>query len=487
MKYITLGLLLVGLLIFSKPSGNTQQWIADFDKLKEEMVKGYANLKFSTIKEGLDLAELNKRTTLQLEQAKSKEDAQEIIMNFLKIFNDGHLRARKYRVPDKNLNSDKAFRELNSNDSAFSALTKMAYEKRAPKFPIQYDSVAGYEPLTSKENPFPLAIIKKDEDKIGVLRIGFFGYWRYWDTALSLWEEHSQTFEGNCDNECQWTFTKMVEKELTQKLIQQIDLAKSLEVDALIVDVSGNGGGTEWYEAVARLFSDSKLRNPPFYVVKHTIWQNVLSPQLKLIDADLANPDINVPLKNALQQLKDHTSQLLESCINHCDPNDVWSNNNLECLDLLEHAYAYELPEAITEDKQFRELHTKNLIQTNRFLPFKRGIFADKDRLFIVQDRGSGSATEGFTSILQSNEAAIIVGETSYGAGCGYTNGGQEVVLEHLDLVVKMPDCVRLRKDGTNEIYGIKPDIAIGWEEDSTSFEKGALVIDGIQKYIRNH
>lgn len=478
---------LLGFVSFNNPPKDNKKWIADFEKLKTEMVNGYSNLKFAREKERLNLKKLNEKTLLGLESAKSREEAQSVIREFLKSFNDGHLRARIYNVPgNTNIKTMSGSSALTNKDMAATALIKMAYEKREPKFTIHYDSVPGYEMLSTDENPFPSAIIEKQNHRIGVLRIGFFGYWRYWDTASNLWEEFRKSFDGDCDRECEWSFTQKVENKLTQLLIQNILELKSRNIDALVVDVSGNGGGTEWYEAVARLFSADKLIDPPFYFTNHAIWQNVLTNQLKLIDDDLNNTAIQVELRTSLRGHRKFIEGLLKNSIDHCETNQVWLNNDLNCLKLVHHPYAYRLPRDIMDHPQFMELRSKYILQTHRFMPYTRGVYDTSDRLFIVQDHRSGSATEGFTSILQSNGAAIIVGETSFGAGCGYTNGGFEVVLENIGLAVKMPDCVRLRNDGKNEFLGINPDIPIHWSKDNSSFQKGNMVIESIWDYVRN-
>jgi C-terminal processing protease CtpA/Prc len=83
--------------------------------------------------------------------------------------------------------------------------------------------------------------------------------------------------------------------------------------------------------------------------------------------------------------------------------------------------------------------------------------------LFVVIDGGTASASEQFATLLQYNRSATIVGEKSYGAGCGYTRGGIKLYLGNTELRVWMPDCVRIRADGENELSGIEPDVA-GWK-----------------------
>jgi C-terminal processing protease CtpA/Prc len=84
--------------------------------------------------------------------------------------------------------------------------------------------------------------------------------------------------------------------------------------------------------------------------------------------------------------------------------------------------------------------------------------------LVVLVDRRTASAAEGFASILRDNGAAVVMGEHTYGAGCGYTDGGIQHALPHTGLDVHLPDCVRVRADGTNEVEGVTPDVPIAWD-----------------------
>ena len=159
---------------------------------------------------------------------------------------------------------------------------------------------------------------------------------------------------------------------------------------------------------------------------------------------------------------------------NKCSVNKIWLEQQFGCAELIEHPYASELPIQIMNDVQFDLLKVKQILDASRFLPFRKNMYSGP--LYIIQDKYSASATEGFTSLLQQNNEAIIVGENSYGAGCGYTNGGIQVELKNLGLLVKMPDCSRYRKDGKNEIYGIEPDLPIYWNKNDSEHTKGQKV-----------
>ncbi len=67
--------------------------------------------------------------------------------------------------------------------------------------------------------------------------------------------------------------------------------------------------------------------------------------------------------------------------------------------------------------------------------------------------------------MLRDNGVALVIGERTFGAGCDYTNGGLPARLPHSGLIVHMPDCARLRLDGTNGIEGIAPDLPLEWSE----------------------
>jgi len=92
--------------------------------------------------------------------------------------------------------------------------------------------------------------------------------------------------------------------------------------------------------------------------------------------------------------------------------------------------------------------------------PYQEGIW--RGPLIVLVDGGTASAAEQFVAVLQDNQAAVILGAPTLGAGCGHTNGGTPTTLRHSGGVLEMPDCARFRADGSNEVMGIQPDILIG-------------------------
>jgi len=134
------------------------------------------------------------------------------------------------------------------------------------------------------------------------------------------------------------------------------------------------------------------------------------------------------------------------------------------------------------------ELHAlktdpSQLPHANIFHPLRYTYSENPDRLplYVLVDRHTWSAAEYFAALLQDNRAAVVVGELTGGAGCGYTNDGIPTLLPNSGAKVRMPDCVRLRKDGSNEVAGVTPDVLVPWANWESPFTKA----DKMLRYLR--
>jgi C-terminal processing protease CtpA/Prc len=81
--------------------------------------------------------------------------------------------------------------------------------------------------------------------------------------------------------------------------------------------------------------------------------------------------------------------------------------------------------------------------------------------LALLVDGRTASASEDMVVWLRESGAARIIGERTYGAGCGYVRGGAPARLESIGWEVKMPNCTRYTSDGINEVEGIAPDVEL--------------------------
>jgi len=93
--------------------------------------------------------------------------------------------------------------------------------------------------------------------------------------------------------------------------------------------------------------------------------------------------------------------------------------------------------------------------------PYREGVW--RGPLLVLIDGDTWSAAEEFAAVLQDNHAATIIGEPTGGAGCGHTDGSEPVTLTNSGAKLSLPDCARIRADGTNEVRGVIPDIPLPW------------------------
>ena len=96
--------------------------------------------------------------------------------------------------------------------------------------------------------------------------------------------------------------------------------------------------------------------------------------------------------------------------------------------------------------------------------------------LAVLVDGRTASASEDLIVWLHESRAATILGERTYGAGCGYVDGGAPIRLERIGCTVLMPNCARFTSDGVNEIEGIAPDVVLPLREGKASERLRRLV-----------
>ncbi|SPE31836.1 conserved hypothetical protein [Candidatus Sulfopaludibacter sp. SbA3] len=81
--------------------------------------------------------------------------------------------------------------------------------------------------------------------------------------------------------------------------------------------------------------------------------------------------------------------------------------------------------------------------------------------VYVLTNDKTYSAAEMFAAVLQNNRAAKIIGTRTGGDGCGFMNTPQPLVLPNSRLRFRIPNCVRIKADGTDEVAGVIPDIPI--------------------------
>jgi hypothetical protein len=444
----------------TRQGGDPSLWLQDFDILKHEMARGYANLEWSAAHQGLDLARLSRETEQRLSATSSRGKARRIVEEFLESFADPHLRAEPAEPPTAREGGNGSWTGPPATASAKEALRSFGYGKGDYDFGLRVDTLPGFEPITADGDPFPAGLLAlEDGRKIGALRIRYFGEDRYYDDAAETWDAFRGGIEGTCGSGCWWRFTLAVRSRLLSRLQSQLEELQKAGIDALLVDITGNGGGSEWCEDVARLLTPKRLRLTQGQFIKHAHWERQIEKEIGWLEEDLARRDLPPELQQQIQVALGEHQTLLDDVRTGCDGSSIWNGVAPPCRRLAADPHGqFEIPDSA--EPLAATLAAEHIL----FQPVRHPDFigAYDGPLFIAIDHGTASAAEQFATLLQAGEAAAILGEPSFGAGCGYTRGGIYLYLEHLGLRVRMPDCMRTRADGENELAGVQPDEA-GW------------------------
>jgi hypothetical protein len=375
-------------------AGQRAAWLADYAGLKASMQQGYANLDWIVAHRGLDLAALDRRTMERLQAAQAKADAVAAIDDFFAAFHDPHFRPSRGAAPEAALRNAAGVAQGEDAGEAggepvSQSCAELGYRARAREAAFDMASLERAAPVSS---PYFTAT---RAGSVGVLRIPSFDEQDYLAACEAAWRP------GRTARETQLATRAALQAELAR-------LAGGFRrggATMLAIDLTGNGGGSEWSEEAAALFTADKLTRP--------------------------SPRRVVPA---------------------CDRSGVWRGEAV-CANL---APAGEVDEL-------------------------EGTGAWAGPLAVLVDKRSASAAEDFAYWLAGSGVGRLVGERTFGAGCGYIDGGWAYQFKAFDAHAMMPNCSRYTAEGVNQIEGLEPAVAYDWTAGATDLPErlAALTASG--------
>ena len=457
----------------------TGVWLEDFAQLKREMSAQYANLEWAINSRGLDLKQLSAQTEARLLQAHNEAEAKKIIESFLDAFGDGHL---SVQWAQNNGNNSSPAETMQPN-SPVPLCQRLGYESHTQTLRIDFTKLNAFREINTQDSKyFSIGVLPvAARGDVGVIRIPIFSEYAFPDLCERVTAQMRLTENSPCDEECEDRVERSAANLLTAALARQIETLKRNKTSVLVVDITGNGGGTNWIESAARTLSAKPLRSPRQQFIRHEHWTKQLKRRLETIEADIrqsASPDRKLLLEGAdiLQKA------ILQSQL-PCDRGGIWENLKPDCSLVVtipslypQSVLAYAKP-GLLPDKP----SSRYLFYPSRYA-YREGVYSGQ--LMILADQGTWSSAEYFAAMLRDNNAATIIGEPTGGAGCGYTNGGIQTFLKNSRARVKIPDCVRLRADGTNEVAGITPDVLVPWRRNDSRYQRVKRVFDVLSEQV---
>lgn len=429
-----------------------KKWIEDFDYIEKSMSEAYPNFDAYEAKK-LSLLDLDKITREKLTNSNSDAESLQILENFIKQFGDGHLRLKK--VQHSTVAKDDSVKSINGSMPGLEVCKKLmdaGYKNFNFQFPMPMH--LGFTKPIIYGDVFQTSILSIGQQKIGFLRISSFGQGNYPDLCADEWHKFQKPGQS-CDKECQENFIYIVlAKRLLKELEGAVESLNVANVSSLVVDLSGNGGGTDWVSAAIRMLTNKPIKCGQFGFIKHPHWVKIFNEQKEEILTVLQKTS-DTKIKNKLNQKISTIESDLQEARKSCDRSSIWTEKvKPKCSLVVKKIVSDCKP---SDEYQFRE-----------------GLF--RKRLFILVDQGTASAAEDMASRLKESRAATILGSNTLGSGCGYVNDPIPFILPNSGMKLVMPNCVRYSRKGVNEVLGVEPDVQLPVQDMKSEVFTKALV-----------
>lgn len=452
------------------------RWREDFAQARQELARSYANLDWVVADRRIDLQALVERTEHGLATAKSDDEAVAVLDQFLDTFGDGHvylLRPQRAAAaaPAPTATATATATEMKTcRDMGFRPM-------RRDREGIDFGRTGQYEALTNEDAAIlPAGVLKAGGKRLGVIRIGLFA-----EQAFPALCEREHPAPAPCDSACQQKIFSRVGKTLTRTLERQAQALAAKKVDAIVVDITANGGGTDWAEAAARVLTGPGVVAPRISFIKHPHWVKGIDDRLKDVDLDLKRTTIGAAQRDWLLAARAELIKSRALAAEPCERDAIWNNQRVCALLVPPRLHSTGL-EATPRPLDFGGYESEWLhYNVARYEPN----VAWQGKLAILVDNRTASAAELFTATLRDNDRATLIGAPTKGLGCGYTDGGIPITLRNSGVQIKVSDCARLRANGENEVAGIVPDVLVPWRSNDSPYQRAARAFVALESWAK--
>jgi hypothetical protein len=436
-------------------------WHADLDALRDALTAGYANLEHA-VERGLDLPAAERRARARIDAAADVHQARFALTRFVEMFGDGHLELN-WPAP-----SPSAPTPAPSGAAAASVPPGICASLPAAGRPDDGAIAArlpGYEALTAPGAENAAGLITIDGRRVGVLRIPLFMATRAdCDEAL----QSVPSAEPGCDEDCRDDAMRRTDRLFAARLAARVEALRAAGAELLLVDIARNGGGSDSAIAAARMVGGADLPAPEVARLRSpAMLSDVIGDRAALA---ARSADAPAELRAQLDAWDRGLAAAAEEARRPCDRSPLWRGDTIACSALVRGPFragglsTFALP-ATLQASAWAEW----VDWTVRY-DLAPGLW--QGPLLVLVDGDTASAAELFAAMLQDGGRAVIVGAPTLGSGCGWTLPPQPVALPRSGAILRMPDCARFRRDGSNEVDGIQPDVLVGFKRWDTPAQR---------------
>ena len=461
-------------------------WRDDYAFFKKVLEQRYSNLAwFAAPEGGVDLPALDRRTTAALGAATSDEEARVAIQNFVGALHDGHF---SQLPPAEPASTDSLARPADPTYDRADPTTGCASLGFAPDGPPQFSRVfeqlPGFRLLADGiGTPFRAGEIRTSGDAhpIGILRIPSFEETADLGLCRAAWARDQ--FWGPTGRLRRGVLRQYVERQWYATMAALLGRFRADNAAALIIDVGNNSGGDDSGDIAPSLFSAKRLRSSTLLIS----WDSAAAtPYMEQeVEALQAAANADSSSQFVREQLALFQSRRQQVQRPSCDMSWVWRERRrwttTDCRRLIEAGssggpLALLDPQAVSSAGVAKELHWPSGVV--EFWGSWTG------PLYVLTDRRTYSSAEMFAALLQNNRAATVVGSRTGGDGCGFMDSDGLARLPHSGMRFRVPNCVRLRADGTDEVAGVAPDLPVPAREGEAGATFAMRVLNAVREHL---
>ena len=454
-------------------------WQRDYAQLKQTLQRDYANLAwFASPEGGVNLPRLDRLTRQALQVARTDAEARHALESFVGAFKDGHFSVMPDQVASTGAPLKVPPKPFDATDPAAACAALGFLPTARVAFSLPLEGLPNFQLMGDGLSSVYRAGLATTAGghKIGVIRLQFFSN-RAFPAACA---QGFASLQAKGDAITAQALDDEADHRWFAGLAEQIAALKAAGMTTLLIDVGSNSGGSDSGDLFPRFLTDKPVRSARLRMAASAAAVAYADEQVSGLDAALkASPPADAC--EALTTARTFFMQAKAQAQQPCDMAWVWREQRpwagSGCQRLVDvgHAggFAPTLPRGAFGDQTVAYRLSYPSSADDLWAMWT-------GPLYVLTDGRTYSSAEMFTAVVQDNHLGKTVGATTGGDGCGFMSGDRPKVLTHSRLRLRMPDCVRLRADGRDEVAGIAPDMPVLATEGEDARQRAERVLEAV-------
>jgi hypothetical protein len=446
------------------PGFDRSGWQADYAYLKARLQAIDANLAWlGSLQSGVDLPALDRRTTRLLAQAENDEDARQALADFTAGVHDGHFSQLTPLEPQPAgmaKPQDPAKYPLDAHDPA-GGCAALGYASTARvSFSQPFEGLPGFRlEGDGLSSVFRAGTLDDGRGgRLGVIRIQNFRVTPFPATCPRAWAALLAAGKSiDAD-----TLAEAARDGWYGALAEQLARFRAEGARAVIVDVGSNSGGDDSGDYAARLFTDRPVKSARLVMTASSAAAQYFDEEIEELGKGLALARTEAGRQALREAIAGFQARKARIAAVHCDLSWVWKErrpwNPDGCNQTIDAGSAGGPSDGLAKGAMDDPEAAARLSGASAY---ERYWGAWTGPVYVLTSQISYSSAEMFAARMQDNAIARLIGARTGGDGCGFMTEAEPVGLPHSRQRYRIPNCMRLRKDGTDEVAGVTPDLPI--------------------------